>query len=223
MLCVFQRQAFSNPDSDASYGAKDHVKKEAKRVDGDIEKSRSPVIGPATREGGPGDRLVVEGYDWLLRHLISPDKNTSQPKRKVDIKTQCVVSCVHVGLSSNSSKDDANIEKSSGPNVSAEDTNVEKTTSGDITVTCTDGSMVKCKYLVCAVPLGVLKSGKIQFSPGFSENRLDALSRMEMGAHNKVVIRFDPKEVFWPFDTPQLNCTDQRFQFLNLHAYGKLG
>lgn len=28
---------------------------------------------------------------------------------------------------------------------------------------------------------------------------------------------------FWPPHTPQLNTTDPRFQFLNLHAYGKPG
>lgn len=29
--------------------------------------------------------------------------------------------------------------------------------------------------------------------------------------------------VFWPEHTPQINTTDPRFQFVNLHAYGKTG
>ena len=29
------------------------------------------------------------------------------------------------------------------------------------------------------------------------------------------------RQVFWPPEAPQLNCPDPRFQFLNLHAFGK--
>lgn len=44
-----------------------------------------------------------------------------------------------------------------------------------------------------------------------------------MGSHNKVLLRWRPADVFWPVACPQLNCPDQRFQWLNLHAYGKKG
>ena len=56
-----------------------------------------------------------------------------------------------------------------------------------------------------------------------------------MGAHNKVwslnpetdeytpkievILRFDPKRIFWPPNSPQINTPDQRFNFLNVHQF----
>lgn len=39
----------------------------------------------------------------------------------------------------------------------------------------------------------------------------------------QVVIRWHPEDIFWDPKSLQLNCLDQKFQFLNLHAYGKTG
>mmetsp|Transcript_4453 Transcript_4453/g.6760 ORF Transcript_4453/g.6760 Transcript_4453/m.6760 type:complete len:173 (-) Transcript_4453:49-567(-) len=45
-----------------------------------------------------------------------------------------------------------------------------------------------------------------------------------MGSHNKVVLKFSPKNVFWPPNTPQLNTSRTEWlQWLNLHAYGITG
>ncbi|KAL8271946.1 hypothetical protein Esti_004070 [Eimeria stiedai] len=65
--------------------------------------------------------------------------------------------------------------------------------------------------------------GLIDFSPPLGADRRRALARYRMGCHNKVVIRWHPDDVFWGTKGLQLNCLDQKFQFLNLHAYGKPG
>ncbi|CDJ63353.1 amine oxidase, flavin-containing domain-containing protein, putative [Eimeria necatrix] len=98
------------------------------------------------------------------------------------------------------------------------------------------------KYCVVAVPLAQLALsplpparaltaegtlpptlGLIDFSPPLGPDRRRALARYRMGCHNKVVIRWHPDDVFWHGRGLQLNCLDQKFQFLNLHAYGKPG
>ncbi|KAL8440014.1 hypothetical protein Efla_004930 [Eimeria flavescens] len=65
--------------------------------------------------------------------------------------------------------------------------------------------------------------GLIDFSPPLGADRCRALARYRMGCHNKVLIRWHPDDVFWGTNGLQLNCLDQKFQFLNLHAYGKAG
>ncbi|CDI87079.1 amine oxidase, flavin-containing domain-containing protein, putative [Eimeria praecox] len=98
------------------------------------------------------------------------------------------------------------------------------------------------KYCVVAVPLSQLAQaplpctrastaepqlpptlGLIDFSPPLGIDRRRALARYRMGCHNKVIIRWHPDDVFWHERGLQLNCLDQKFQFLNLHAYGKPG
>ncbi|PHJ25927.1 amine flavin-containing domain-containing [Cystoisospora suis] len=65
--------------------------------------------------------------------------------------------------------------------------------------------------------------GLLRFSPPLSAEKQQALSRTKMGVHNKIVIRWHPSDIFWDPHQLQLNCLDQKFQFLNLHAYGKEG
>lgn len=49
--------------------------------------------------------------------------------------------------------------------------------------------------VIVAVPLGVLKAGTIAFAPNLPDSHLGALSRMQMGVVNKVVLRWDAP--FW--------------------------
>jgi monoamine oxidase len=49
--------------------------------------------------------------------------------------------------------------------------------------------------VVVAVPLGVLKAGTIDFVPGLPDGHTSALSRMQMGVVNKVVLQWDAP--FW--------------------------
>eukprot|EP00466_Bigelowiella_natans_P020105 jgi/Bigna1/69266/fgenesh1_pg.8_\ len=51
-------------------------------------------------------------------------------------------------------------------------------------------------------------SSSIQFDPPLSRRVKDALMCFGMGAHNKVVLKFNPDDVFWPLHVPQFNCVD---------------
>ncbi|CAA9990155.1 lysine-specific histone demethylase 1, putative [Plasmodium knowlesi strain H] len=88
------------------------------------------------------------------------------------------------------------------------------------------------KYVIVALPLGCLtnnekkkkkKKSYLQFEPKLHPLKIKALNNYRMGNHNKIILRFYPFDFDWPFDSLQLNCIDQKFQFLNLHAYGKIG
>ena len=81
-------------------------------------------------------------------------------------------------------------------------------------------------------PVGVLyglaASSRIVFFPPLPLAKRLAISRLappRFGAatHNKVVLRFHPKDMFWDADVPHLECPDPRVHLLNLHLYGKSG
>ena len=90
-------------------------------------------------------------------------------------------------------------------------------------VTTATGEKHACDYVVIALPLGVLQRraarSTVEFEPELSESKRRAIACVGMGVENKVIMRFD--EVFWPRRAKFFQCTDQRFRFLNLHAYGK--
>ncbi|SBS89299.1 lysine-specific histone demethylase 1, putative (LSD1) [Plasmodium malariae] len=93
---------------------------------------------------------------------------------------------------------------------------------------------IYAKYVIVAVPLGCLRNNdekkknmhrktQLEFQPKLHPLKVKALNNYKMGNHNKIILRFYPFNFIWPFDSLQLNCIDQKFQFLNLHAYGKVG
>ena len=73
------------------------------------------------------------------------------------------------------------------------------------------------------VPLGVLQGraevSAVTFTPELSLEKKRAIACIGMGTENKVVMRFETP--FWPKNRRFLQCTDQRFRFLNLGPYGK--
>jgi len=85
-------------------------------------------------------------------------------------------------------------------------------------VTCSNGEKFECDYIVVTVPLGVLKKRCITFEPNLSVDKQKAISRLGMGTENKVYMRFAEK--FWP-KARFMQCTDIRYRFLNVDAYGK--
>lgn len=99
--------------------------------------------------------------------------------------------------------------------------------NGICTTKVRDGSSYQSLFVIVTVPLGVLQGkheqSRITFDPPLSSEKVNAINRMGMGVHNKVILRFSPNEIFWPQEVPQINCPDPRFSFLNLHAYGKEG
>jgi monoamine oxidase len=96
-----------------------------------------------------------------------------------------------------------------------------------VRVTTKDSQQYFADFVVVTLPLGVLQTNDerscVQFAPRLSLEKLAAINGLGMGVHNKVILRFAPEDVFWPPGSPQLNCLDPRFQFLNLNAYDKPG
>ncbi|KAF9129778.1 hypothetical protein BG015_004095, partial [Linnemannia schmuckeri] len=64
-----------------------------------------------------------------------------------------------------------------------------------IHIQCRDGSAYECSAVVVTVPLGVLKSGQIQFSPSLPHWKEQAISNLGFGLLNKLVLVFD--KPFW--------------------------
>ncbi len=71
---------------------------------------------------------------------------------------------------------------------------------------------------VCTLPLGVLKAGSVRFEPALPQAHQAAITQLNMGALDKVALRF-PK-VFWPSDTHTFaridGRSDQRSEFYNM-------
>lgn len=59
-----------------------------------------------------------------------------------------------------------------------------------------DGSVFEAEKLLITVPLGVLRSNVITFSPILPPAKRGAISRMRMGAFTKVILQFPNR--FWP-------------------------
>lgn len=63
--------------------------------------------------------------------------------------------------------------------------------SGGVEVTVADGSSETGSHALVTVPLGVLKSGTIQFEPGLPEERTVVIDRLGFGRFEKVALAFD--------------------------------
>lgn len=77
---------------------------------------------------------------------------------------------------------------------------------------------------VVTLPLGILRAGKVKFSPPLPASKTGAMQRLKMGVLNKVVLQFP--EVFWDEDAHFLGyLTDKKEAlqgYLNLYpAYNK--
>ena len=98
---------------------------------------------------------------------------------------------------------------------------------GKCVVSTSDQKEYEADYVVVTLPVGVLKGkseeSRIHFHPSLSQEKTNAIGTFGMGSENKVVLRFDPRESFWPKNTPYFISTDDRFRFLNLEYYGKRG
>jgi hypothetical protein len=84
-------------------------------------------------------------------------------------------------------------------------------------------SVLECDYVIVTVPLGVLQgraeASRVAFAPALSEEKRRAVATLGAGTENKVVMRF--AKPFWPVAKRFIQCTDQRFRFLNGAPYGK--
>ena len=91
--------------------------------------------------------------------------------------------------------------------------------SDGVTITTDKGDFTASAAIV-ALPLGVLKAGRIAFDAPFSAAKRTAISRLGMGALSKTALRF-PRS-FWPIDVgfidriPAVNARGQWVEFLSL-------
>jgi len=87
-----------------------------------------------------------------------------------------------------------------------------------------DGRVFNADFVVVTLPLAVLQGNheksKITFDPPLSKSKRDAISRLGMGAENKIVLRFKPEDRFWIVSEPYIEVTDPRMRILNLDFFG---
>jgi monoamine oxidase len=96
----------------------------------------------------------------------------------------------------------------------AKDFTIEKETivqsidyQGTNVVVQTNKGVKTAKYVVCTVPLGVLKSGNIAFTPSLPNPITSAINKLKMGNVNKVALLFDT--CFWDKDLQYVGFTSQ--------------
>lgn len=65
-------------------------------------------------------------------------------------------------------------------------------------VTLASGEVLAARAVICTLPLGVLKSGQVQFAEPIARERQSAIGGLQMGLLNKCWLRFD--RVAWPDD-----------------------
>jgi monoamine oxidase len=112
-------------------------------------------------------------------------------------------------------------------------TSIDYTTPNNIIVTTSKGETFNANYVICTVPIGVLKSNSITFTPALPENKQMALKHMDMNIMDKVILTFPT--VFWDNtqfighipdasfneDTNQWRKKGQWPAFVNLNYYDK--
>jgi monoamine oxidase len=75
---------------------------------------------------------------------------------------------------------------------------------GDEVLVSTKTEKFSAPQVVVTLPLGVLKAGRVEFSPPLPKGIGQAIEKLDMGVLNKCYLRF-PK-VFWPDDVDWLEC-----------------
>ena len=73
-----------------------------------------------------------------------------------------------------------------------------------VIVHSTAGETISARTAVCTLPVGVLKSGSVRFTPELPETKRAALEVIEMGPVLKLLLRF--RERFWPKWAANIGC-----------------
>jgi len=76
--------------------------------------------------------------------------------------------------------------------------------AGGVALVARDGRELVARAAISTLPVGVLKSGRVCFSPRLPEAKGAALDRVEMGPVTKLLLRF--REQFWPRWVSSIAC-----------------
>ncbi len=83
--------------------------------------------------------------------------------------------------------------------------------SGAAIVVKTSRGEFTAKKIIVTLPLGVLKSGSVVFTPDLPSEKSDAIRRLGVGCFNKVFLTFE--KVWWPPGGETFGCADSEFPF----------
>ena len=172
------------------------------------------------------DGLVVDGYQFLIRHLAS------EPLADGSIPIGPVVGAPRgAAINDGEDEDSLHLRRTASSyhldvRLGAAVREIRQGKDG-ASVVLADGTVEPCDMVVVTVPLGVLKrgasTGGIDFVPPLCEAKRCAIDSLGMGTENKVALRWPVADIFWPRDQPYMQCTDPRFRFLNGDYFGKAG
>ncbi|HLP87123.1 MAG TPA: FAD-dependent oxidoreductase [Nostocaceae cyanobacterium] len=94
--------------------------------------------------------------------------------------------------------------------------------NGGVKIFTNKGTFTADKVII-TLPLGVLKTGTIEFNPALPSRKQTAINKLGMGLLNKVYLRFS--QVFWEKDSDMLGYLSQNkgewCEFLNIYKYTK--
>lgn len=110
---------------------------------------------------------------------------------------------------------DAKLYDSSNKNTRKKD-KVYESNPEKVYVTLQNGSILQADAVVCTLPLGVLKSAKVKFTPTLPSSKEDAISKLGCGLLNKCALSF--KDVFWQ-DSDFIGMAGENSPFLILNGH----
>lgn len=88
----------------------------------------------------------------------------------------------------------------------------------------TNEETLKGDAVIVTLPLGILKTNSVTFSPPLPQKKQRAIDQLEMGVLNKVVLKFSKR--FWPADVEMLGYLSSHAQdfsdFLNFNLVSKM-
>jgi len=94
---------------------------------------------------------------------------------------------------------------------------------GDGAVVSTDAGDFEASFVICTVPLGVLKAGDIRFEPPLPDSHRRSIDTIGMGNVTKLALKFD--HAFWPEDVQYFGLmTETRGRwnyFLNYRTFSE--
>ncbi|SBT72041.1 lysine-specific histone demethylase 1, putative [Plasmodium malariae] len=225
-----------------NYGSNNYISKNIKYYDKIKKNEQTPHIR-SFKDDSSADQIVLDGWKWIIDYLSKDIQNKifiNTVAELVQVKDEGKKKGKEEFFSHSNTKNEQTCQEKRYPNNgnntnkhSNNITNMESYVVGSFSNYVLNVN-IYAKYVIVAVPLGCLRNNdekkknmhrktQLEFQPKLHPLKVKALNNYKMGNHNKIILRFYPFNFIWPFDSLQLNCIDQKFQFLNLHAYGKVG